>query len=74
MAEQLRYTPDQLSPGFSLEKWINSYSKLFVGTRYSYEVNSTQAFDADVLMLAPHLDRVLGALLAAVEVQTNKQQ
>lgn len=72
LANQLRETSDRLSPGFPLEKWIMSCSSLFVGTRYPYEANSTQAIDTDVLKLAPHLDRVLSEFLASVEAPTNK--
>lgn len=72
LANQLRATSDRLSPGFPLESWIMSCSKLFVGTRYPYEANSTQAIDTDVLKLASHLDRVVCQLLASVEVQGSR--
>lgn len=74
LANQLREISERLSPGFLLEKWIISCSTLFVGTRYPYEANSAQAIDADVLKLAPHLDRVLSEFLNLVEDQTNKNQ
>jgi hypothetical protein len=59
MANQVRETSERLAPGFQLEKWITTCSKLFVGTRYPYEANSVQGIDLDVLKLAPHLDQVL---------------
>lgn len=51
-----------IAPGFPLEKWIKTASKLFVGTRYPYEANSVQSVDLEVLKLAPHLDCVLSEM------------
>ena len=62
LANHLRETSERLAPGFQLEKWITASSKLFVGTRYPYEGNSVQAFDHDVLRLAPHLDRIVSVM------------
>ena len=59
LANDLRETSERLAPGFELEKWITASSKLFVGTRYTYEANAIHAVDRDVLKLAPHLDKVL---------------
>jgi hypothetical protein len=62
-AEKIRQISERLSPGFQLERRLDDCSKLFVGTRYTYEHGSIQGLDTDVFELAPHLDLIIAEMM-----------
>ncbi|WP_081375469.1 hypothetical protein [Pseudomonas chlororaphis] len=61
-AEVIRQISERLSPGFQLEQRLDDCSKLFVGTRYTYEHGAIRRFDTNVFELAPHLELILAEM------------
>ena len=61
-ADAIRQISERISPGFELERRLDDCSKLFVGTRYTYEHGSIQGLDTDVFELAPHLERIIAEM------------